>query len=78
MHIFTRLVSAEQVLLRGQDLTVLLGHLEALRVQQNLDAQLLSRPTRRLRRAAGAHLRPGGGQRRTLLTADRHEDNQRV
>lgn len=67
MHVFTRLVSVKQVLLRGQDLTVLLvllRRLEALRVQQTLDAQLPARLTRGLQGAAGAHLGPGGGQKK--------------
>lgn len=60
----TRLVGGEHVLLRGQDVPALLvGGLEALGVQQSLDAHLPPRPTRRLQGAAGAHLRPGGGER---------------
>lgn len=52
MHEFTCLVGVEQVLLRGQDLAVLLvllaRGLEGLRVQQSLGAQLPARLTRRL------------------------------
>lgn len=60
-HAFTRFVSFKQILLRRQDLTVLLRRLEALRVEQHLDAHLLSCLNGRVQRAAGAHLRPGGG-----------------
>lgn len=59
-HAFTRFVSFKQILLRRQDLTVLLRRLEALRVEQHLDAHLLSCLNGRVQRAAGAHLRPGG------------------
>lgn len=61
-HAFTRFVSFKQILLRRQDLTVLLRRLEALRVEQHLDAHLLSCLNGRVQRAAGTHLRPGGGQ----------------
>lgn len=64
--VLTCLVRVKHVLLWGQDLTVLLvllrGSLEDLWVQQSLNAQLPARLTRRLQRAAGAHLWSGGRQ----------------
>lgn len=62
LRAFTCFVSFKQILLRRQDLTVLLRRLEALRVEQNLDAHLLSCLNRRVQRAAGTHLRPGEEQ----------------
>lgn len=63
----TRLVGVKQVLLRGQDLRILLRRLQALRVQQDLDAQLPARPARRVRGAAGADFRPWGGKKKQRL-----------
>lgn len=66
LYELTCLVGVKHVLLWGQDLTVLLvllrGGLEDLWVQQSLNAQLPARLTRRLQRAAGAHLWSGGRQ----------------
>lgn len=58
MSVRTCLVAVKEVFLRQQHLVILLGSLEALRVQQNLDGQLVCRRSRGLGGAAGAHLRP--------------------
>ena len=70
----TCLLSIKQVLLGGQQLGVLAvsvgAGLRALGVKQSMDAQLSGRPALGLRRAAGAHLRPGGGTTHTAGTFD--------
>ena len=67
----TCLLSFKQVLLGGQQLGVLAvsvdAGLRALGVKQSMDAQLSGCPALGLGRAAGAHLRPGGGTTHTLL-----------
>lgn len=68
----TCLVSVEKVLLRGQQLRVVpfgilvLGGLQALGVEQSLDTQFPAGTTQGLRRAAGAHLRPGARTRQFI------------
>lgn len=78
LHAFTCFVSFKQILLRRQDLTVLLRRLEDLQVQQILDAHLPSWLNRRVQRAAGTHLRPGEEKEEAVATQAADDPEHRL